>query len=186
MKRTSNWIATTGGPHLLIADEQLPHWRGIEEWRDHRDPTDQSDYARACRITTWLGSVLSNAGSAVALSGDAGDVAWYADGQDDRGFFVQWLGVDDERLIEPALHAPQLRQSLESADAERLEFETGPSGAMWLIDASDRGEDLRSGHQALALRPGGYLAKANYYRSTGLAIIVREICWIRSLSSKVS
>jgi hypothetical protein len=185
MIRTQTWIATTGGPHLLIAHEQLPHWRGIEGWRDHRDPVDQSDYARACRVTTWLGSIACHQSSAVVLSGDAGDIAWYSNGQGDRGFLVQWLGVDDERLIEPALHAPQLRDDLEGSNAERLNFETGASGAMWLMDASDRGYDLRSNHQAFALRPGSYLARAAYYRSAGLAIVVREICWIGPLSGEV-
>ena len=186
MMSTHTWIATTGGPHLLIADEQLPYWRGINRWRDHRDPADQRDYARACRVTTWLGSIACHQGSAVVLSGDAGDMAWYSNGQGDRGFLVQWLGVDDERLIEPALHTPQLRDHLESPNAERLEFETGASGAMWLIDASDRGCDLRNNHQALALQPGSYLAKAAYYRSTGLSIVVREIRWISPPSNEAS
>jgi hypothetical protein len=64
---------------------------------------------------------------------------------------------------------------LESSDAERLEFETGVSGAMWLIDASEQGSNLCDNHQALALRPGTYLAKAAYYCSAGLSIVVREI-----------
>ncbi len=182
--RTRTWITTTGGPHLLIADEQLPFWQGIERWRDQRDQTDQSDYARACRITTWLGLIPCHQGNAVVLSGDGGDIAWFSDGQGDRGFLVQWLGVDDERLIEPALHTTELRDQLESPNAERLEFETGASGAMWLIDASDRG--LRSNREALTLRPGNYLARAAYYRSTVLAIVVREICWIRPPSNEVS
>jgi hypothetical protein len=181
MIRTHNWIATTGGPHLLIADERLSYWRGIEGWRDHGDPSDQSDYARACSVTTWLGSIACHQGSAVVLSGDAGDIAWYANDRGDGGFLVQWLGVDDERLIEPALRTPQLRHVLESPDAERLEFETGASGAMWLMDASDRGCDLRHNHQALAFRPGRYRAKAAYYRSGGLSIVVREICRIGSV-----
>lgn len=178
MTRKHNWIATTGGPHLLIADEQLSHWRGIDRWSDHGDPDDQSDYARACGVTTWLGSIAFHNGSALVLSGDAGDIAWYDNGQGDGGSLVQWLGVDDERLIEPALHTPQLRDSLESPSAERLEFETGHSGAMWLIDASERGSGLRNNHQALALRPARYLVKAAYYGSCGLSIVVREICCV--------
>jgi hypothetical protein len=178
MVRTQNWIATTGGPHLLIADEQLSYWRGIEGWRDHGDPADQSDYARACRVTTWLGSIACHQGNAVVLSGEAGDIAWYANDRGDGGFLVQWLGVDDERLIAPALHAPQLRDILQSSDAERLEFETGASGTMWLMDAADQGSDLRGHHQSLAIRPGSYLAKAAHYRSAGLSIVVREICRI--------
>ncbi|RZN32631.1 hypothetical protein CWO90_12950 [Bradyrhizobium sp. Leo121] len=70
---TRTWTATTGGPHLLIADEQLRYWRGIEGWRDHRDPADQSDYARACRVTTWLGLIACHHGSAVVLSGPISD-----------------------------------------------------------------------------------------------------------------
>jgi hypothetical protein len=110
MKRNRTWIATAGGPHLLIAAEQLRHWRGIEQWVNH--PADQSDYDRACLVTTWLGSIACNEGSAVVLSGEAGDIAWYPNGRRDEGFLVQWLGVDDERLIEPALREPQLRDLL--------------------------------------------------------------------------
>jgi len=180
MIRTHNWITTTGGPHLLIADELLLHWQGVEGWRDHRDPADQSDYARACRVTTWLGSITCHQGNAVVLSGDVGDISWYSNGQGDGGSLVQWIGVDDERLIEPALHRPQLRDMLESSDAERLQFEMGASGTMWLMDASNRGSDLRDNHQALALRPGSYLATAAYYCSAELSIVVREICRISS------
>lgn len=176
MKRNRIWIATTGGPHLLIAAEQLRHWRGIQQETD--DPSGQSDYSRTCRATTWLGSIACNEGHAVVLSGDAGDIAWYPSGRGDEGFLVQWLGVDDERLIESALRAPELRHLLESSNAERLEFETGVSGAMWLIDASDRGSDLQSEHQVLALQQGNYLARAAHYQSAGLSIVVREICRI--------
>jgi hypothetical protein len=91
----------------------------IEGWTDHADPADQSDYARACRVTIWLGSIVCRGGVAVVLSGDVGDVAWYADDQDDRGFLVQWIAVNDERLIGPALKAPTLRSDPESVDTVR-------------------------------------------------------------------
>jgi hypothetical protein len=133
-----------------------------------------------------LGSIACHQSSAVVLSGDAGDMAWYSDDRGDRGFLVQWIGVDDERLIEPALQTPQLREHLESSEAERLEFETGACGAMWLIDASDRGDDLQGAHQVLALRPGKYLAKAAYYCSTGMMIVIREISWIGPPSNTAS
>ncbi|MGJ4927210.1 Imm21 family immunity protein [Bradyrhizobium sp. HKCCYLS2038] len=177
MTRTRTWVETTGGPHLLIPAELLSDWRGIEGWSDHDDPADQSDYARACRVTNWLGAISCGQGVAVVLSGDAGDVAWYADDRDDRGFLVQWLGVDDERLIGPALQTSQLRADLDGPEAERLEFETGVSGVMWLIDAADWGEDRRSNHLTVALRPGRYLARAMHHDSAGLLIVVRELCW---------
>lgn len=43
---------------------------------------------------------------------NAGDIAWYSNDQDDRGFLVQWLGVDDERLVEPALNTQKLQDDL--------------------------------------------------------------------------
>jgi hypothetical protein len=134
-------------------------------------------------VTNWLGSIVCADGAAVVLSGDVGDVAWYGDDQDGRGFLVQWLGVDDEQLIDPALKTSKLRNDLDGPDAERLVFETGASGVMWLIDASDRGGDLRSNHLTLALRPGRYLARAAYCHWTGLTIVVREIHWIGPLAA---
>lgn len=177
MMGTKDWIATTGGPHLLIPEEQLRHWRGSEGWFDHRDPADQSDYARACRVTTWLGSIPCHDGTAVVLSGDVGDIAWYPTAQGYEGFLVQWLGVDDERLIEPALHSGDMRKLLDSSDVEQLEFDTGLSAAMWLIDASNPGSDLIGPNQVLRLRPDRYLARAAYWESPGLIIVVRQLSW---------
>lgn len=175
MTHTRNWVTTTGGPHLLIAEEQLEDWRGTEGWRDHMDPGDQSDYARACRVTTWLGSIPCHEGSAVVLSGDVGDIAWYPAKGADQGFLVQWIGVNDEALIEPVLRSTDMRDLLDDPKAERLEFETGSSGVMWLIDASECGKNLQDGYEILRLKPGRYVASAAYYQSADLMIVVRYI-----------
>jgi hypothetical protein len=71
MSRAHRWIETYGGPHLLLAEELRFCWRGIEGWDDHNDPKDLSDYARACRVKTWLGTLPCNGGTALVLSGDA-------------------------------------------------------------------------------------------------------------------
>jgi hypothetical protein len=85
------------------------------------------------------------------LSGEAADIAWFPSDSGDGGFLVQWLGVDDERLIEPVLRSTALKCLLESSTAELLEFETGFSGTMWLIDAAECGAELRGGHEVLPL-----------------------------------
>ena len=180
---TRNWVTTTGGPHLLIAEEQLGDWRGIEGCRDPSDPADQSDYARACRVTTWLGAVPCRNGVAVVLSGDAGDIAWYPTGCGDEGYLVQWLGADDERFIEPVLRSSELQSLLEGPIAERLDFETGFSGAMRLIDASECGANLQDRYEVLSLRRGRYQARAAYYEATQLAIVVRQISRRPSIAS---
>jgi Immunity protein 21 len=175
MKTAHRWIATAGGPHLLIAEEVLASWRGIEGWHNHQDPTDHSDYARACRITTWLGRIACGDGMAVVLAGDFGDIAWMPTLIGEAGFLVQWLGVDDERLIEPLVRSDDVQQMLASPDTEKLEFLTGPSGPLRLIDAAELGNDLRGDSQVLALKPGNYRMRAGYVTSPGVTIVVREI-----------
>ncbi|MET1416651.1 hypothetical protein ABVF61_30575 [Roseibium sp. HPY-6] len=44
-----------------MPEELLKKWRGIEGWSDHEDPDDESDYARGCRITNWIGTVRCGA-----------------------------------------------------------------------------------------------------------------------------
>jgi hypothetical protein len=125
-----------------------------------------------------MGKIRFRHGSAIVLSGEAGDIAWFPTERGDQGFLVQWLACDDEHLIAPALHSAEMRNLLNDHKAEQLEFNTGLSGAMWLIDASERGRDLRGHHQILALRQGRYLAKAAYWESPGLMIVVREMTWL--------
>lgn len=183
MTRTLKRVATTGGPHVLIPEERLGRWRGVEGWWDNSDPTDLSDYARACRITDWLGSIPNNDGSVVVLSGEAGDIAWYPCAGSEEGFLVQWIGIDDEKLIEPALRSQEVQNILQGPSAEQLEFGTGPSGAMWLIDASDRGDRLQDGYEILALRPGRYRARAGYYADDRMTMVVRHISLQQSVAN---
>lgn len=175
MKTAHRWIATAGGPHLLIAEELLARWQGVEGWHDHKDPKDHSDYARACRITTWLGTIACGDGTAVVLAGDFGDIAWMPTLIGEAGFLVQWLGVDDESLIEPLVRSDDVQNMLASPDSEELEFLTGPSGALRLMDAAKLGIDLRGDSQVLALKPGKYRMRAGYFTAPGIMIVVREI-----------
>jgi hypothetical protein len=91
------------------------------------------------------------------------------------GFLVQWLGVDDENLIEPALRSKDMPKIFSASKAETFEFHTGPSGAMRLFDASELGCDLRGDSQVLALGPGKYRMRAGYFDSPRVLIIVREM-----------
>jgi hypothetical protein len=175
MKQNHHWITSTGGPHVLIAEECLKHWRGIEGWRDNDDPINQSSYASACRISTWLGLAKCGDGSAVVLSGDAGDIAWFPRNDDEGGHLIQWIAIDDETQIEPLLLSLELVGMLASKEAEHIEFATGETGRMWLFDSSETGNALKDEHEILALRPGRYLIRANYYNGPALSIVVREV-----------
>jgi Immunity protein 21 len=105
-----HWISTTGGPHLLLPEELLPYWRGIDGWNDHRDPSDKSDYARACRVNSWLGLIPCHTGQALVLSGDVGMIAWIPNAHQEGGMLVQWIAVDDEANIVDAAWQPGTRK----------------------------------------------------------------------------
>jgi hypothetical protein len=164
-------IGTTGGPHLLLAEELLSYWRGTEGWHDHRDPSDNSDFARACRVNSWLGLIPCHTGQALVLSGDVGMIAWIPGNQ--GGMLVQWIGINDEANIADALGSRELANVLDNAAAEQIVFSTPSSGVLRLFDAADRGDMLHSS-EVLRLAPGDYCVQAGYLETPGLMIVVRR------------
>ena len=167
-----NWIDTTGGPHLVLAEELLPYWRGIDGWKDHRDPSDQSDYARASRVESWLGLIPCHTGQALVLSGDSGKVAWIPDAQ--GGTLVQPIFADDETRISDALGSPALAPVLEGPTAEHVVFSTSSSGVLRLFNSSERGDKLQDASDVMHLAPGNYRVRAGCFETKSLAIVVRR------------
>jgi hypothetical protein len=168
-----NGLRRTAGRICSSRRSCCAHWRGVEGWHDHEDPADQSDYARACRVaSSWLGSIPCSDGTAVVLGGDVGPIAWMPNLIHDGGVLVQWLGINDEQLIEPILRSEQLMQLLRAPE-EVVEFHTGAGGTMRLFDSAEPGDDLRGDSLALTLKPGRYQIRAAYVQSTG--VTVREV-----------
>src|SRR5258706_13597929 len=106
MLKTNRWVDTGGGPHVLLPQELRANWRGTEGWISHFDPLDVSDYARACRITDWLGVLTCGEAQTLVLSGDVGPIAWFPR-TPEHGHLVQWIAADDEESIEAALSQVQ-------------------------------------------------------------------------------
>jgi len=168
------WIGTTGGPHLLLAEELLPYWRGIDGWKDHRDPSDESDYARACRVNSWLGLIPCHTGQALVLSGDVGMIAWIPSTHQRGGMLVQWIAVTDEASISDALGSPALANVLDDPAAEQIAFSTSSSGVLRLFDSSEQGDILQGASEVVCLVPGDYCVRAGYLKARSLAIVVRR------------
>ena len=180
MTMPHHWVETTGGPHLLLDAELATYWRGVDGWFDNEDPSDQSDYARACRINDWLGHAPCHTGQALVMSGDVGPIAWWPTdvtptGLSQEGYFVQWLGVDDEQEIASALRSNQVSELLQSDTAERSEFKTGETGRMLLFDAADAGAELLVDHAYIDFRPGNYKIRANYLETSTMMIVLRQV-----------
>jgi hypothetical protein len=168
------WNETLGGPHLFLIEEWRRFWRGSDGWRG-LDTTDTSDYARACQVKTWLGEVPCHTGSALVLSGDRGPIAWIAKSNCDGGFLIQWIGIDNEDDIKPALQSRDLAGVLGGPRAQEIEFSTGPSGVMHLFDSAEPGDQLRGDNQVVVLKSGDYRMRAGYFDSMSLKMVVREI-----------
>ena len=169
---------THGGFHLLLADELLHYWRGIEGWHDHADPNDQSDYARASRISAYVGAIPCQAGTALVLGGEVGSIAWIPTSLREGGFLTQWLWADDEASIESVLKSASIANLLEDFGTETITFDTGRSGRMWLFDSAYSGTELPAGSERLELAPGRYRMRANYFDTQALGIVVRQIAKI--------
>ncbi|MEM9761369.1 MAG: Imm21 family immunity protein [Pseudomonadota bacterium] len=178
------WFATYGGPHLLVSAEWLPFWRGIEGCSDHQDPADESDYARACRIAGWLGTLDCGGGTALVLGGDVGDVACIRLDRMHAVYLVQWLGIDHEAGIDDALRSKHLEEVLSGPRSESLSFATARSGVMRLIDSAESGADLLKDGITFTLRPGHYRVRAGCFESEDMMMVVREMVWMAALDDE--
>jgi immunity protein 21 of polymorphic toxin system len=174
MSTKYNWIATTGGPHLLLPEELLPYWHGTDGWHDHRDPSDRSDYARACRVNGWLGVIPCHTGHALVLSGDDGDIAWVPGIHQSSGLLLQWIAARDEDHIAETLDEPQLASILDHSAAEQVDFSTSPLGLLRLFDSSERGDMIQGASETIRLSPGRYRIHAGLLKTPTLQIVVRR------------
>ena len=120
------WIETTGGPHILTAEEGLADWKGCDNW-DGNSESDPSDYARACRNSAnWLGLIQPAKYDVAVFGGDVGPVAWLRT-SDRSGMFVQWIGCDSDAAV-LAMLALDDSGKIPRLQEETLLLETGPSG----------------------------------------------------------
>ena len=132
---------------------------------------DQSDYARACRVSGWHGIVPCDAGSAIVLTGDVGVIAWLPEIQS----MVQWIASDGEEYVRAAAMDGSLLEALTGSDIEELTFSTGPSGRMHLFDSSEPSDDMRGEREILTLSPGRHVIRSGYFEDEHLILVVRQI-----------
>lgn len=168
------WIETTGGPHILTAEEGLPDWKGCDGWEDNSE-SDPSDYAQACRNSAnWLGLIQSAKYDVAVFGGDVGPVAWFP-ASDRSGTFVQWIGCDNDAAVLAMLALDESGEVLRLKE-ETLVLETGPSGHMVLLDASAHGLEVRKDEREhILLQPGRYGLNAYYLETSACMIVVRKL-----------
>ena len=169
------WIDTEGGPFLLLPERSLPSWRGTEGWTVETHGEDASDYSRACNISAWIGPIRYGEDTGYVLGGDIGPVSWITTKELEGGYFVQWIGVDDEAEILPALHSEKFEELLLSEKAEHISVEVHEPGELRVIQAAEIGDNLVAPTIPIKLRPGVYDATSVYLETASLMIVVRRL-----------
>jgi len=180
------WIPTTGGPYLLVPEEFLAAWRGVEGWNANGDdPEDQSDYARICRISKVTEPIQCGGGVALGLDRDAGgDIRWIEGNEFRNGIFIHWITEGDNNDDEVAISAAYssgAREALLAETAEVIEFSTGASGVMWLIDSTQCGsdeEDEISPRATFKWSPGRFEVRSAFYEMADDFFILRQPTYI--------
>ena len=172
------WVLSEGGPYLVVPEEGLGDWRGVEDWSGTLDdPTDQSDYARACRSETRIGAIACGARSALILSDDSGPVAWFGDEDGRGGVLIQDRQATDTTVILALIESGNARQHLADGTIEELVFETGPSGGLRLIDAADCGAALQTASVRIRLQAGRYRVRAGDLETADKSLIIRDFTY---------
>ncbi|MBO9467928.1 hypothetical protein J7443_22040 [Tropicibacter sp. R15_0] len=175
MTTSYDWIDTAGGPFLLIEEDLLPSWRGTEGWTFETHGDDDSDYSRACEVQDWVAPITCGTGLAYVLGGDVGALTWIETQGFDGGFLVQWLGIDDEAEILPALRSPQMTELLASDKAEKCTITVKEPGALRLLQAAEIGDNIVAPTLSLRLQAGTYRVSSACSETETLIIIVRRL-----------
>jgi hypothetical protein len=100
------YLASDGGPHMLLPSEAAGAWRGVSSVLAVTDP--KSDYGRACAATASVQMASIPVGSTSALVfGNPPMTAWgmSADGLVEVYFLQSWTGMNLDALIAKATSA---------------------------------------------------------------------------------
>ncbi|HET7077814.1 MAG TPA: Imm21 family immunity protein [Chloroflexia bacterium] len=166
---TLTWLASAGGPLLLLPGEYLAAWEGTNPPSEGRildarfrwgDPAAVStDYDRACDVAEYLGLLDVGGGQGLVLGDAPLATAWLPDGDSGRaGMLVRWVSADNEVQILVALaHIPD-----HVWDPAPLLFPAG-STPLYLFDAAIPGSEVDN-YLTLDLDPGSYLIHTAIYK----------------------
>ena len=85
----------------------------------------------------------------VVLGGDVGPIAWLAQTDCTGGMLIQIIACDGDAPISTLLRNPTLIDPDRLSSAEQIEFDTGASGTLVLIDASESGNSVVNERETL-------------------------------------
>jgi len=167
-KGTLKWIESAGGPLILLPEELLPSWQGINPPSDGRaiearfrwDPgRPATDYDRAVDVEALIGVIAVGTGEGLVLWGEPLRTSWwpYPQHPDEIGLLIRWVCAESENNALQALSiAP-----MSAFGKPDVSFFAG-SGNLLLFDAATPGDRLlvnENEHLKILLHPGRYASR---------------------------
>jgi len=143
MRANPKWVATGGGPLILVPVEVAHHWRGTdgigpssevwETWGE--DEFFGTDYGRACGVDDYLGVLACGPGECLVLGDEPMQTTFLP--MKDCGLIVRWMWAEcEEDVIRVIQSVPQ---SVWEATLHRLHV---GGGVLLLFDSAYPGDDL--------------------------------------------
>lgn len=163
------WITGCGGPLLLLSEELLGAWEGIDAPSDGRrikladeekrwlPDGPATDYDRACEIDESLANLEVADGQGIVVGGEPDPVAhWQHEGRD---YLVRWVQADSEEAVLGHLSA-----AVDEAPGASAAWIVAQPGPLVLFDAACPGKEIEDDCVRIELQPGQYLAEVIEYR----------------------
>jgi hypothetical protein len=129
------WIASAGGPLLLLEEHLLSYWRGFNLPKNN--PEFVTDYDRACEIDDYIGIIGIDSGYGLVLGDDPCETAWFQFPEIQNGLLVRWIFAENEPAVIDALN------NLQEADWQKTGVKMHLSnGKLILFDSACEGTNL--------------------------------------------
>lgn len=170
------WIASAGGPLLLLPVNLRDCWDGIDppsnnrkvearfRWKRTADPA--TDYDRACDVDDYLGILEVGPGTGLVLGGEPMETAWIPQPTEGGGLLVRWMWAEDDASVERALAV--VPEKLWQRKPERFAFQAGP---LALFDAACSGKQALESIE-IDVQGGTYNLETATYRPDDLTSLV--------------
>jgi hypothetical protein len=173
MDRPDEWVASGGGPLLVLPVDALPYWNGADEQESALIPSlkdgGDSDYARACSVQDWIGLISVGPSEGLILADEPLDTRWWRDPWG-ATYLLRWMYGDTPALVIQSL------ADLASAAFQRtgLVFRNA-SDRVVLFDSAMPGTDILTPYSSIGLPRGAYNLDLTHFEpsDTTKMIVVR-------------
>lgn len=171
------WFTGSGGPLLLLPEDLLDGWSGIDPPIDGRvvqverrwDPDHPAtDYDRACEVDTAIANLPVGSGRGIVLAGEPQSTAVVP-----RPWGVVLVRCDATPSEDVVLRWVEALESGEATGTPAtIEAHPGP---LWLFDAACPGPEVEQDRLVLDVHPGRYLADSHEIVTDGedRAVLIR-------------